>query len=129
MGDNVVDFKASKSRESEADAEPSGVKFDCKKCGRPITEPGALAFSPPSALADTVTKYHICQNCWIWLLRWLRTGADMDFTEWLELGERLDYVAGRFCAVHDGLPMDEDEIEQLEEGFDSCIAAIRVKPS
>lgn len=58
-----------------------------------------------------------------------KSEADMDFAEWLDLGERLGYVIERFCAMHDGLPMDEGEMTQFEEGFDSCIAAIRVKPS
>lgn len=49
----------------------------CDRCGRTLTAPGGLVFSPPQSdiqsLYDTVTKFHICVNCWMdfgpWLLR------------------------------------------------------------
>lgn len=37
----------------------------CDSCGRPLDNPGGLAFSPPGLLRPgvEVRKYHICINC------------------------------------------------------------------
>ncbi len=35
----------------------------CDRCHKELTEPGALAFSPPDE-GSTVVKYHLCTACW-----------------------------------------------------------------
>lgn len=50
------------------------------------------------------------------------------FDEWLELGERLGYVTGRFCAMHDGPPLTNEESQEFEKGHDPCVPALRVNP-
>jgi hypothetical protein len=40
------------------------LELKCDKCGRELTEAGALVFSPPKGEAWIVEKYHVCANCW-----------------------------------------------------------------
>ena len=40
------------------------LELKCDKCGRELTEPGALVFSPPKSEAWIVKKYHVCADCW-----------------------------------------------------------------
>jgi len=45
------------------------MKITCYTCSKPITEPGALVFSPPVKSSNdmsimTVRKYHVCNTCW-----------------------------------------------------------------
>ena len=38
----------------------------CACCGKTLTEPGALVFSPPAGqgvAVNKVTKYHLCREC------------------------------------------------------------------
>jgi hypothetical protein len=46
---------------------PAGLDFKCNSCGRQLTEPGAILFSPPKETAGGETimcnKYHLCQEC------------------------------------------------------------------
>ncbi len=50
----------------------------CERCKAPLTEPGGLAFSPPTG--QVVVKVHICRLCWEALRRWItqegNRGAD-----------------------------------------------------
>lgn len=36
----------------------------CDRCGDTLTQPGALAFSPPAVGGHQVEKYHLCVRCW-----------------------------------------------------------------
>ena len=40
------------------------LELKCDKCGRELTEPGALVFSPPKGEMWIVEKYHVCADCW-----------------------------------------------------------------
>lgn len=60
-----------------------GINVKCEKCGKKLSEPGALIFSPPKSgfittgdnprfFTDNITKkYHICSKCWDRLLTWI----------------------------------------------------------
>ena len=39
------------------------MKLFCDLCGRELTSPGGLLFSPPNCL-----KKHTCLECWAWIL-------------------------------------------------------------
>lgn len=39
------------------------IKPKCDKCGKELTEYGAILFSPPNG-KNEVKKYHICVNCY-----------------------------------------------------------------
>ncbi len=43
------------------------LDIHCDRCGDPLTQPGALIFSPPQR--RTVEKYHLCVGCYevVWL--------------------------------------------------------------
>jgi hypothetical protein len=40
------------------------LDIKCDMCGRRLSEPGAIVFSPPLKGAWTVEKYHVCADCW-----------------------------------------------------------------
>ncbi len=40
------------------------LKLKCDKCGRELSQPGALLFSPPTTDGWLVEKYHLCPDCW-----------------------------------------------------------------
>jgi hypothetical protein len=42
--------------------EQPSLQINCDKCGKPITEPGALLFSPPNN--GVCLKTHICKECY-----------------------------------------------------------------
>jgi hypothetical protein len=41
------------------------LNLKCDKCGRELSQPGALLFSPPTGEGWLVEKYHLCQDCWL----------------------------------------------------------------
>jgi hypothetical protein len=41
------------------------LNLKCDKCGRELSEPGALLFSPPRGDGWLVEKYHLCYTCWL----------------------------------------------------------------
>lgn len=52
------------------------MKITCYSCNKPITNPGALVFSPPvknnkDMSVSSVHKYHICLECWPRVIRCL----------------------------------------------------------
>ena len=47
------------------------ISVQCNRCEAELTQPGALAFSPPKKSGDT-HKYHLCLQCWHNLVSWLR---------------------------------------------------------
>lgn len=102
-----------------------GVKVDCRRCGRPISTPGALAFSPPPLHGDIVTKYHVCVLCWPDMLRWLDGLSTLTAEQWFDLGQGKGYVGEGFCAMHD-MPLTEEEAVLWEAGEDRCIPAVRI---
>lgn len=47
--------------------------------------------------------------------------------DWLQYGIAKGWVTDSFCSTHDGDPyMDEDELQQWEEGGDPCCVVIKV---
>ncbi len=50
----------------------------------------------------------------------------MTFEEWLAYGVGKKWVSEGVCAMHDGLPMTEEETSYEEEGGDPCLPALRV---
>lgn len=50
--------------------------FKCKKCGEKIKRPAAILFSPPTRIPDfsddIVVKYHICCECFLLLLDFIK---------------------------------------------------------
>jgi hypothetical protein len=53
-----------------------GLRIDCDRCDKPLTEPGGLAFGPPSLASILVTKRHICVDCWFDFCGWMDAGSD-----------------------------------------------------
>lgn len=39
------------------------IEVICNHCNKPLDQPGALMFSPPSK-SHTVRKFHLCVKCW-----------------------------------------------------------------
>lgn len=50
----------------------------------------------------------------------------MDFYDWIQVGIDNGWASKPICATHDGLPMDEEEEAEWEEGLDPCVTAVRV---
>jgi len=50
------------------------------------------------------------------------------FHEWLETGIALGYCTRPVCATHDGLPSTDEEDAEWEDGYDPCVAAVRLCP-
>jgi hypothetical protein len=53
---------------------------NCDRCGKPLVEPGALAFGPPvlvgpQQVTSISTKHHLCHSCWGKFKRWLLGGG------------------------------------------------------
>lgn len=40
------------------------LDVSCDYCGKPLTEPGALMFSPPDPRTRQCLKLHVCVLCW-----------------------------------------------------------------
>lgn len=70
------------------------MPFDtkCTKCHEILDEPGALVFSPPFA-TRSVTKYHLCADCYGHFLDWLN-GVEEVATPVEELVKELIPVSG-----------------------------------
>ena len=51
-------------------AEVDELPVSCSRCGKPLKKLGGLIFSPPMVCihfgpqSSTVSKYHICVECW-----------------------------------------------------------------
>lgn len=44
----------------------------CNKCGKQLSEPGALCFGPPDD-ANLAYKLHFCRGCWLRFLEWIES--------------------------------------------------------
>ena len=51
------------------------LELKCDRCGRELSEPGALVFSPPTNEAWVVNKYHVCADCWPTVMSILEAAA------------------------------------------------------
>ena len=51
-------------------------KVECRRCGKELDVPGALAFGVPDT-DGSVNKHHICVFCWDELLCWLYNDGDV----------------------------------------------------
>lgn len=50
----------------------------------------------------------------------------MDFYDWLEIGVKNKWVSEPYCDTHDGGPLTDKEAQELDEGSDPCMVAMRV---
>ena len=46
------------------------LDVSCDYCGKPLTEPGALMFSPPDPRTRQCMKIHVCAPCWYSVEGW-----------------------------------------------------------
>lgn len=54
---------------------------------------------------------------------------DADFLEfeiWLKNGYDRGWISDVFCNTHDGAPMDDEEIQEWEDGGDPCSFHVKV---
>lgn len=51
---------------------------------------------------------------------------DLSLTEWLKYGYARGYCSDVVCDMHDGVPMTEPEIDEMEEHGEVCIPVVRV---
>lgn len=52
--------------------------------------------------------------------------GDSEIFEWIAVGVANDWCSVPSCATHDGIPMDEDEEEEWEDGMDPCQHVLRL---
>ena len=50
----------------------------------------------------------------------------MTFDEWANYGWQRGWCGPPVCYIHDGLPMSDQEQDQLDEGDDPCVHVIRL---
>ena len=50
----------------------------------------------------------------------------MTFEQWLAYGQEKKWISEGVCAMHDGLPLTEEEMAYEEDGGDPCVPALRV---
>ena len=48
------------------------------------------------------------------------------FWIWLNFGMKQNWISAPTCSTHEWLDMTEEELEEVDEGGDPCIIAIRV---
>lgn len=48
------------------------------------------------------------------------------FIAWFSHGVEQGWISPPSCAPHDGIPMNEIEEEEYEEGYDPCLFIVRV---
>jgi hypothetical protein len=53
----------------------------------------------------------------------------MEHHEWIMYGMERGWIGPRVCAIHDGLPMTEEEESEFDEGYDPCIPVYRIYDS
>lgn len=53
---------------------------------------------------------------------------ELEFGTWIEKGISMGWVSNPYCATHDGGMeyMDEEELQQWEEGGDPCQHVLRI---
>lgn len=50
----------------------------------------------------------------------------LEFEIWLKNGYDRGWVSDVFCNTHDGSPMDDEEMQEWENGGDPCSFQVRV---
>lgn len=55
-----------------------------------------------------------------------REYEDEQFLAWIDRGLAAGWISDPVCETHNGVPMREWEESEFEEGFDPCIAVIRL---
>lgn len=50
----------------------------------------------------------------------------MDFDEWLRYGIENGYCTEQVCAMHDAIPVHDQEWKELDNGFDPCMMVVRL---
>lgn len=51
---------------------------------------------------------------------------DMDFVDWINYGIDMGWCSSVVCETHDGLPMNDEQEKEWIDGFDPCMAAVRI---
>lgn len=49
-----------------------------------------------------------------------------EYTDWMNHGVTQGWISLPVCSTHDGLPMTPEEIDEWEDGYDTCIPALRI---
>lgn len=52
----------------------------------------------------------------------------MGYDEWIQIGLDAGWCGPAVCETHDGLPMSDEEHDQMYEGDEPCIHIIRLYP-
>ena len=50
----------------------------------------------------------------------------LEFEIWLKNGYDRGWVSDVFCNTHDGAPMDDEEMQEWEDGGDPCSFQVRI---
>lgn len=51
---------------------------------------------------------------------------DLDFDNWIKLGYDKGWISDVFCNTHDGPPMNDEEMQEWDDGGDPCSFHVRV---
>ncbi len=51
---------------------------------------------------------------------------DIDFIDWINHGVKMGWCSKVVCETHEGLPMNDEQEKEWEDGFDPCMAAVRI---
>lgn len=49
-----------------------------------------------------------------------------EYYTWLEYGIKKGWVSEPFCSTHDMGPWSEEEVKDLDEGYDPCFPSVRL---
>lgn len=49
-----------------------------------------------------------------------------EYHTWLSYGLKRGWVSDPFCATHDMGPWSDEEIRELDEGYDPCMPTVRL---
>lgn len=53
-------------------------------------------------------------------------GAVMDFSLWYGIGIKNKWISHMYCETHDGSPLTDEEMDEMDDGGDPCIIAVRL---
>ncbi len=51
---------------------------------------------------------------------------DLTFSDWIKFGYDKGWISDVFCNTHDGAPMNDEEMQEWDEGGDPCSFQVRV---
>lgn len=85
-----------------------------------------LASALQSVLSNAPDRGTALDTLWEYYRSPFVSSSPDEFDEWLAHGVSRGWVSKPVCAMHDGLPTTEDEEAELDEGYDPCMAALRL---